>query len=170
MSKRSALARVARRGRVSGFSLVETLVAFLLFAIGVLALLAMYAQAIGSVSDTQQRSDAALYTNELLNTIWTQVQRDNTGSIVPASIARFAYQPQGDKCGEFAGASEEATVVKPWLQRLVAEKTGLPGAGESGMQQILVESGASNRVTVTVCWKNPQTGGIQRQQTVAHIN
>lgn len=155
--------------RQRGATLLETLIAITIFAIGTLAMLAMYGRAVGTVADTQQRTDAAAYASDLLQELWLRIERDSTGLVIPTSLTRFAYAEGGANCGQFAGAAAEATVVTPWVNRLKIGAGRLPGATDAGMAQIRIEPLASNRVTITVCWRNP-VDGLHRHETVAYIN
>ena len=119
----------ARSTRLSqaGMSLVEVLVATVIFVVGILGLLSANATALSAFSDARFRVDAALLADRLISEAW--VDR--------ANVAAYAY----------AGSSSGTTAqrITPWLtdvQRL------LPGA-----DAIVQVAGTSLRVTVS--WQTP---------------
>ncbi|MGB2816751.1 MAG: prepilin-type N-terminal cleavage/methylation domain-containing protein [Burkholderiaceae bacterium] len=109
----------------AGMSLVEVLVATVIFVVGILGLLSANATALSVFSDARFRVDAALLADRLISEAW--VDRVN--------VAAYAY----------AGGSVTAHRISPWLtdvQRL------LPGS-----DAIVQVVGTSIRVTVS--WQTP---------------
>ncbi len=155
--------------RQRGGSLLEALISIVIFAIGTLALLAMYGRAVTTVSDTQQRTDASAFAGNLLQDVWIKIERDNAGQVLPDSLTKFAYAAGGNACGQFGGGEVEPTVIAPWLAALRMGAKSLPGAADAGMAQVRIEPAANNRITVVVCWRNP-IDGMHRHETVAYIN
>ncbi|MGZ8814917.1 MAG: type IV pilus modification PilV family protein [Mycobacterium sp.] len=116
--------RITRR-RQAGMSLVEVLVATVIFVVGILGLLSANATALSVFSDARFRVDAALLADRLISEAW--VDR--------ANVAAYAY----------AGGNVTAHRISPWLtdvQRL------LPGS-----DAIVQVVGTSLRVTVS--WQTP---------------
>jgi type IV pilus assembly protein PilV len=108
-------------------SLVEVLVATVIFAVGILGLLSANATAYSAYADAKFRIDAALLADRLLSEAW--VDR--------ANVADYAY----------AGAASGTTTARiaPWLaemQRL------LPGSDA-------VVAVAGTAISVTVSWQTP---------------
>jgi len=63
--------RLASQRRQRGFSLIEGLVAILIFSLGVLALVGLQANSIQQSTAAKYRSDATMLTNQLIGQMWT---------------------------------------------------------------------------------------------------
>ena len=156
--------------RVAGFTLIEVLVALLIFSVGVLALVGMYAASIRSTRDAEFRVEAANYATEILQTISAEVSRVN-GLVDPVDLANFALNASGSGCGNFSGGQADSTKtgVSAWLDRLQAA-AGLPGAGTAGYQQITVNAASFNQVLVTLCWLAPGDATPHSHQVASNVN
>lgn len=157
-----------------GASLLESLVALVIFSVGTLGLVSMYATAVGTANDAQLRADAAAHANDLVNAIWLAVERDATGQVKPGSLERFKYSsanlkadgPRTAICNGLQGTTPEATVVKGWLARVASGRAALPAA----KALIAVEESDGNRVSVVLCWSAPRDRTSHIHETVAFIN
>ena len=142
-----------------GSSLLEALIAILIFSMGILALLGLQATSIKNSSDAKYRADAAYLANQIIGQMW--VDRAN----IPIN---YAHQHGGAVCAPTGTASANANVTA-WLAQI---NTLLPGAA-STKQQItvgaLTASGAYP-VTVTVCWQGPQEATPHNFVATAQIN
>jgi type IV pilus assembly protein PilV len=116
----------SRKLRQSGMSLVEVLVATVIFAVGILGLLSANAAAFSAYSDARFRVDAALLADRLISEAW--VDR--------ANVAAYAY----------AGGSTTAHRISPWLQDV---QRVLPSS--SAIVQVVGTS-----IQVTVSWQTPR--------------
>ncbi len=154
----------------AGFTLIEVLVALLIFSVGVLALVGMYSASVRSARDAEFRVEASNYASEILQTIVAEVSRFN-GAVNPVDLAAFALNAQGDGCGNFNGGQADATktAVADWRARVQAV-AGLPGAGAEGYQQIVVNPGNFNQVLVSLCWQAPGDTAPHRHQVAANVN
>lgn len=128
--------------------LLEALLGIAIFSIGIFALIAMQAVAIGNVSDAKYRTDATLLAGQMISTMWND--RGN--------LADY----------EFDGASTLPTKLEDWNDSLVA---GLPGAGEDDTMPTITMSASGNttEVLITVRWKTPKSDTIRQFQTVTYI-
>lgn len=164
----------SRRAVARGFSLIESLVAMAIFSLGVLGLIGMYSTAVGTVSDSQFRAEAAAYANELMGTIWSSVPRPQASNydVDLATLAQFQTNATGTDCGAFSGAVSVHPAVSAWKTRLAAASTGLPRAGLDTHHQVVVESAAGmyNRVRITVCWQGPRDTNPHRYELVNFLN
>jgi type IV pilus assembly protein PilV len=164
---------IATTVRQSGIALLEALIGILLFSLGILAMVAMQAASVNAVADAQYRIEAVNATNELLAQMWTAVDRTNATS-VQNSLLAFEHQTSGNpaECN-FSGNASVLPAVASWLTHLNTGGAGgaplLPGA-TAAMQQIEIDTGASNRVTVTLCWQAPNDTTPRRHTVVAYIN
>ena len=101
------VAKSARRQQ--GATLIEALVALLIFSIGILAVVAMQAFAVSAVSDAKYRADASFLANQALGRLWGD----------PANLAAHAESdvdvaglPQGKRTVEVNG--DRAVVTIRW--------------------------------------------------------
>jgi len=121
--------------------LLEVLVALLVFSIGVLGLLGLWAGAVRYSTDAQQRADATFLADQLLGRMLISD---------PATVSTFAHRPGGTaKCAPTGAASTNALVTE-WL----AEVTGLLGAKATEDLQQIVVNPVNGQVTVKLCWQN----------------
>ncbi|MCW5622807.1 MAG: hypothetical protein KIS79_16980 [Burkholderiales bacterium] len=111
-----------------GALLLESMIAILLFSLGVLALVGMQAMAVASVSEAKYRTDASFLANQLIGQIW--VDRDN--------MASYDYD---------GGSANDA--LKSWLNQV---NEALPGT-DGHPPQIAVDG---EQVTVTIFWQSPE--------------
>jgi len=148
-----------------GIMLLEVLISIAIFSIGVLGLIGLQAAAIRNADDARQRAVAAFYANQLISRMWTDDR---------ANLASYAHQPRGTMCDPvsadpFAGAASANANVTNWLAALRTELNGLTSAAvASSLQQITVDA-ATNIVTVTMCWKNPEEAVYHFYTTAAQI-
>jgi type IV pilus assembly protein PilV len=164
---------IATRVRQSGIALLEALIGILLFSLGILAMVAMQAASVNAVADAQYRIEAVNATNELLAQMWTAVDRTNA-TTVQNSLLAFEHQTSGNPADcNFSGTAAVSPGVAGWLNHLNSGGVGggplLPGATPA-MQQVEVDTGTSNRVTVTLCWQAPNDTTPRRHTVVAYIN
>lgn len=155
------------RNRQQGMTLIESMIAILIFSMGILALVGMYTAAVSRTTDSQYRIEAANHANRILGQIWANVDR-STAANLTTSLNTFQHNPGGANCA-FSGAAATAPEVTAWANAITAAGTGLPGAS-AATNQILVDAASFNRVTVTVCWRAPGDTYAHRHVVVANIN
>lgn len=128
----------------SGFTLIEVLIAILVFSFGILGAVALQASAIKMSTDAQQRAEATFLADQLLARMLIAD---------PATAATFAHHPGGTtKCAPTGAASTNA-VVTEWL----AEVTATFPRALATEQQIVISGIPANEVTVKLCWKNGES-------------
>lgn len=169
-----------KRTYQSGMMLLEALIGILIFSIGILALVAMQAAAVGSVADAQYRVEAVNLANQVLAQIWTTVDRSSATAFT-TSLLTFQHRADNapDTC-DFSGSDSTAAGVVSWynmIQTGAGDGSGskplLPGGANPAYQQIQVDTGTNNRITVTICWLPPNAApgaAPNRHTTVAYIN
>ena len=119
--------RTGRKGQ-GGFTLLEGMVAILVFSFGVLALVGLQVTSIQQSSNAKYRSEASLLANQLIGTMWV-------GNRNPTAM-QTAYNTGG------AG-------YNTWLGNVQA---ALPGSAASAPTVVVAADGM---VTVTMFWKAP---------------
>jgi type IV pilus assembly protein PilV len=118
---------MARRRGQAGFSLIEALVAILLFSLGVLSLVGLQVSAVQQATQAKLRSEASLLADKLIATMWVT---DRTA----ATLATF---------------NTGGTRYNTWLAEVQA---ALPGSGANAPTVTVTANG---QVTVNVFWKAP---------------
>ena len=118
------------RGRQQGSTLLEALVAILIFSLGILAIIGMQAASISASSEAKYRSDANLIVSGLLG-------RMQSGD--PATLAAAYIGSSGTGGVEYTA----------WLPKVQA---ALPGASDFPPT---VTVDGTGRVSITVFWRAP---------------
>jgi len=159
-----------------GVALLESLIALLIFSLGVLAIVSLQATSARASAEAAIRADAALLANQVIGLMWADDR---------AQLANYAYKADagtGSLCeaafaaGASAASSSPAGDLASWLGE--SSKPGsvlgtLPGA-QARIQ--VLGAGTTNIVSVTLCWRSNNTaaGGDGRAiyhsyETVAQI-
>lgn len=128
-----------------GFSLLEGLVAILIFSLGVLALISMQATSIQQSSGAKYRSDASLLANDLIGQMWVS---DRTAATLQTNF--------------MSGGANYTT----WVNNVQAT---LPTAAASAPSVSVTGTGVA---TITIFWKAPNeaaSAAANRYTTVAQI-
>ena len=152
-----------------GVFLIEALIGILIFSLGILSLVAIQTAAMSAQNDAQFRIEAANYADQIMSQIWLNVKR-NSGTVDTVSLGDFQHQATGaaSSC-DFSGDTAANALVAAWSGLIAQAGTGLPGS-TAAMHQILVDTAAYNKVTVTVCWKSPLDAGPHHHTLVSFIN
>lgn len=150
--------------REKGIVLIEAMIGILIFSIGVLAVIAMQASAISAQSDAQYRIEASNLVDRMMGEINLNVDRSNATNL-QNSLAAFSHQPDGADCN-FSGTASNNAQVTAWLNDVTAQ---LPRTN-TAMQQIIVNTGNFNQVSITLCWQNSADLVPRRHTLVAYVN
>jgi type IV pilus assembly protein PilV len=132
--------------RQGGFTLIEGLVAILIFSLGVLALIGLQVNSVRQSSNAKYRSDAALVANRLIGEMWV------TDRLVANMQANF-----------MAGGAQ----YNAWAATVQAV---LPGSTGANVPTVVVA--ANGQVTITVFWKAPNEQAadpVHSYTTIARI-
>jgi type IV pilus assembly protein PilV len=163
--------------RQHGVMLIEALVGILIFAIGILAMIAMQATAIRATQDARYRTEAVNYANDLLSKIVVNVDRTNPATL-QASLLGFQHQPTTSANCDYSGSASASPVVMDWAE-LVTGTSGLtppprlplPGTDDSKVQVLVdTSAGAFNTVTITLCWRAPDDLVARKHVLVSYIS
>lgn len=147
--------------RQCGATLLEALVAILIFSFGVLAIIGLQAASIRNTTQAKMRADAAFLANQIIGVMWA----DNH-----ANLLSYAHRADGTDCGISGTDSGNARVIS-WIGSTTTSGTilgTLPGSA-TAKPRITVDS-ATHLVTVTVCWRGPQDATPHSYVTAAQIN
>lgn len=138
------------RGKQSGVMLLEVLISLLIFALGVLGLVGLQANAVKQSGQSKYRTDATLLANELVGQMWLS---NRTFAALNANFASanngapfLAWQAKVQANLPGATTFPPTVVVTqiPPLDAIVGAASAVP-----------VGLTPSSRVTITVRWKAP---------------
>jgi len=154
-----------------GFFLIEAMVAILIFALGILGLVAMGGTAVSAQSDAQYRTDASSLADAIAGQIALSIDRTGPDEVTraankAASLAAFAHKPGGAPCAS-AGA---ATGAGPVLDLVNRAQAILPGANPAYQRIVVDGAGSFNRVEITLCWRTASDAAARRHTVVTYIN
>ncbi len=141
----------SRRDKLNGgFMLLEVLIAVLIFALGVLGLVGLQANAVKQSGQAKYRADATLLANELIGQMWVS---DRSFAALSAAFGSAAGGPrftawQTRVAASLPGVAEHPPVVTVAQINPLPALIGAASAAAVGLT-------ASNRVTVTLQWKLP---------------
>ena len=162
-----------------GFFLIEAMVAILIFALGILGLVAMGGTAVSSQSDAQYRTEASSLADAIAGEVALGIDRTSDANKA-ASLLNFVHQANPvpstvpAPCA-FNGAPINAGIA-PGVAALLGRAANLgPGVGLPGAtaanQQIFVDApGNFNRVVITLCWKTASDSAWRRHTLVTYVN
>ncbi|MEO5844553.1 MAG: hypothetical protein ABIQ33_06895 [Caldimonas sp.] len=162
-----------------GFFLIEAMVAILIFALGILGLVAMGSTAVSAQSDAQYRTEASSLADAIAGELALGIDRSSEATKA-ASLANFVHQPNPAPttvpapCA-FAGTAVTAAAA-PGLAALIARAAnsgtgpGLPGATAVNQQIFVDGAGNFNRVVITLCWKTASDSAWRRHTLVTYVN
>ncbi|MEQ1638829.1 MAG: type IV pilus modification protein PilV [Methylococcales bacterium] len=151
----------------TGSMLIESLIALLIFSMGILGIVGLQAAAVSASSESKYRSEAALLANELIGKMWVSNRTQSTLQTAFASPNGNAY-----KAWAWVGsnASTPGTTLAPAsgsvLQVLPNAVTNLPTIA---ITPIASTSLPSSLVTITIYWQSPNETTIHNYVAVAQI-
>jgi len=143
--------------RQRGFSLVEAVVALLIFATGVLGITRLQSVAVQQTGTAAVRTQAALLTKNLIATMWLS---DRT----PANFA--SNFDDGSNGAGYTAFKNAVTLAMPGVAGGAA---GAPRVNVSAVPGGSGAAAASNQVTVIVYWKGPGDADVHKYTETAQI-
>ena len=164
----------------AGFFLIEAMVAILIFALGILGLVAMGGTAVSSQSDAQYRTEASSLADAIAGEIALGINRAAGDAGKAASLAAFAHQPSPTPDTVPAPCAFSGTAINPATAPAVAALLdraanaagvpGLPGATAANQQIFIDGAGPFSRVVITLCWKTASDSAWRRHTVVTYVN
>lgn len=142
------------KGVQQGSILLEALIAFLIFSMGILGVIGLQATAINNTLDARYRTDAAFLANQILAQMWTDsvVTTNPPGYDINSSYA----------CNPCTSTNGNAN-TQAWVQQIQGSNIQLPflpGVTDTANQPSIVIDQVTNKVTVTLNWVSPQNGAV----------
>ncbi|MDA8383917.1 MAG: type IV pilus modification protein PilV [Betaproteobacteria bacterium] len=137
--------------RHSGFTLIEVMVALVIFSFGLLGLVGLQGAMIKNATDAKYRSDAADLTDQIVGTIWA-----DRGNIAQYAYNSSSTQPTcvtGSSIASGCSGSSSATCnVENWLCEVQDSVQGPPS------KQTISITGEQVKVTVQWPASTPSSG------------
>jgi type IV pilus assembly protein PilV len=160
-----------RRSIEGGFFLIEAMVAILIFALGILGLVAMGGTAVASQSDAQYRTEASSLADAIAGEIALNINRTSEAAKF-ISLAQFSHQPTVTGYCDFTGTVAANAVVKGIIDRAanLTPSMGMPGASAAMQQVVVAPAGTFNRVEITLCWKTATDSAPRKHTLVTYVN
>lgn len=143
-----------------GATLIEALIAVLVFTIGLLGIMKTHADGIVRSRDAMFRAEAAALAHELIGIMWTD----------RANLAAYQHRPSGSACAGTGAAGTSPNLLN-WMNEFTTAATGrqLPGA-TSALQQVVVDTSVTPAIVrVHLCWQPPQATGPSQFVAVAQV-
>ena len=135
-----------------GVMLLEALIGILIFSLGVLALVAMQAVSVSTVSNARYRTEASFLANEILSQVWV----DRGANY--ANVANYAVTGG-------VGASVPAQNWVDKVNQLMPSSNAFPPT-----VAIAAPAAGGRQVTVTIRWKAPEATDVSNHTAVAFIS
>lgn len=140
-----------------GSMLLESLIAILIFSMGILAIVGLQATSIKLSTDAKYRSEASLLANQLIGQMWVS---DRTAATLQTSF-------QG-------GNGTNGALYSAWLASSV--QTTLPGVSAATLPlstlptvEVLTNVASAGQVTVTLYWQAPSESTRHNYTAIAQI-
>ena len=135
-----------------GVMLLEALIGILIFSLGVLALVAMQAVSVSTVSNARYRTEASFLANEILSQVWV----DRGANY--ANVSNYAV----------TGGVGASTQSQNWVDKVnqhMPNSTAFPPT-----VAIATPASGGRQVTVTIRWKAPEATDVSNHTAVAFIS
>ena len=146
------------RSKQEGVMLLEALIGILIFSLGVLALVAMQAVSISSVSNARYRTEAAFLANDILGAAWA-----DRGVCPPAPAICV---PNLDNY-RYPGGS--ASPILAWSQKVQATMPGSDVYPPTITVVPMVDPPSGRTITVTIQWRAPDAVMTSRHVAIGYI-
>lgn len=130
-----------------GSVILESLIAILIFSIGILAIVGLQSASISNVAAAKYRTDASLLANQIIGNMWAA---DKTNAALTAN-----FNSPG-------GAS--------YLNWVSSVQQALPGVNAASGTLPTVVIDGSNQATITIFWRSPGESANHRHVTTTNIN
>ncbi|WP_158885494.1 hypothetical protein [Rhodanobacter sp. L36] len=156
----------SRRRSVSGFVLLDAVIAILIFSIGILGMVALQGSAVKLAGDAKYRTDAAMLTDQVLAQMW------GSDLSTPGAIAT-AFNGSGATGGPMYtawAASLDCTSANPSTSCLPGVSGATNAPSVSAVETVNTNNKNVVAVTVTVFWKAPNDTGPHNYVSTTQIS
>jgi type IV pilus assembly protein PilV len=142
------------RSSQQGVMLLEALIGILIFSLGILALVAMQAVSVSSVSNARYRTEAAFLANDILGVAW--VDRGKAGAGTRLDTYRY---PGGS-----------APALASWVSKVQATLPGSTTYPPTIAVSAIAGLTSGRQVTVTLQWRAPDAVLTSRHVAIGYIS
>lgn len=132
--------------------LLEALIGILIFSLGVLALVAMQAISVSTVSNARYRTEASFLANEILSQVW--VDRGTNYN----NVASYAV----------TGGVGASTPAQNWVNKV--NQLMPSSATYPPTVAIATPASGGRQVTVTIRWKAPEAADVSNHTASTFIS
>jgi type IV pilus assembly protein PilV len=137
------------RSKQEGVMLLEALLGILIFSLGVLALVAMQAVSVSTVSNARYRTEAAFLANDILGSAWVDRGASNLDNYV------------------YPGGS--APPLAAWSQKVQAQMPGSDVYPPTITVVPMVDPPTGRTITITIQWRAPDAVMTSRHVAVGYL-
>ena len=135
------------RSKQEGVMLLEALIGILIFSLGVLALVAMQAVSVSTVSNARYRTEPSFLANDILGSAW--VER--------GALAAYVYPGGG-------------ATVTAWAARVQASLPGSDLYPPTITVVPMVDLPTGSQITVTLQWRAPDAVMTSRHVAIGYVS
>jgi len=128
-----------------GSVILESLIAMLIFSMGILAIVGLQGASIRNVAGAKYRTDASLLANQVIGQMWTTDK-------ATASLQNDYNSPNG-------------LMYLAWASNV---QQGLPGVMGATLPTISIDG--NNQATITIQWQSPGENAPHNYVAIARIN
>ena len=144
-AKKQKIAIFKQQGSV----ILESMIAILIFSIGILAIIGLQGVSIKNVAGAKYRSDASQLSNQIIGEMW--VANKTSAAVLQANFS----SPNGVRYLTWAASSVQQA---------------LPGVTFASGTLPTIVIDAANQATITIQWQVPGEATPNRHVTMARIN
>ncbi len=149
------MSSVVHSSRQRGFSLLEVLIAALIFAIGLLGLAGLQARMLAAANSSYERSAAVMSAYTILDAMRAAVMSTDPGS---RSSRAAAYVSSDWRCSSPSGSTLPLADLKTWIDSMRGTSTNPPLVHPSACGRVVEVDAATFTYRAEVCW-NDSAGG-----------
>jgi type IV pilus assembly protein PilV len=146
---------VFRPSRQRGFSLLEVLIAALIFAIGFLGLAGLQARMLAAANSSYERSAAVMAAYTILDAMRAAVMSADSGN---RSALAAAYVSSDWRCSSPSGSTLPLADLKTWIDSMRGTSSNPPLVHPSACGRVVEVDAATFTYRAEVCW-NDSAGG-----------
>lgn len=133
-----------------GSIMLESLIAVLIFSLGILSLVALLGASVKNSSSAVYRTQASLLASQLIGQMWT-----------------------GDKSNAALIAAYQGSGPEAWIDKIAQALPGISAAvatpPSAGQNLPVITVAADNTVTITIFWQAPGDSDVHKYVAVSRI-
>ena len=135
-------------GLQQGSVILESLIAILIFSIGILAIVGLQGVSIKNIASAKYRTDASLLANQIVGQMWATDKST-------AALQNNFNSPDGGN-------------YKTWASSVQSALPGVVSGVPDTLPLVVIDG--NNQATITIKWQSPGEAAPHQHVTVARIN